>query len=206
MSGPRLVVKLGGSFTASARLGDWLARIAASRGVLLVPGGGPFADAVRATQPLIGYDEEAAHDMAMMAMAQFGRALVSLAPALELAASLTRIASVCGRGGIAVAVPWPMLAAEPSLPRRWDVTSDAIALWLARHFATPLLVIKQVSAEAGATPRSLAAAGVIDRFFPVLAEGFAPPIHLAGPADVPAAPALDPASLPGRALGMTAMA
>lgn len=198
--GPRLVVKLGGSLAASPRLRDWLGVIAASPGTLLVPGGGPFADAVRAQQPVIGYDERAAHEMAMLAMAQFGRALCSLVPAFELAMTLDRIGKVCGAGGIGIAVPWPMLAAEPALPPSWQVTSDSIALWFARQFSAPLLLIKAANATPGSSLAALAAAGVIDQFFPGLAAGFGQPIHLAGPADPPPGGPLDRDRLPGRAL------
>ena len=55
--------------------------------IAIVPGGGPFADGVRTAQASIGYDDRAAHAMALMAMAQFGCALRSLNPALTLAAS-----------------------------------------------------------------------------------------------------------------------
>ena len=57
--------------------------IAAEAGsIAIVPGGGPFADAVRTAQASMGYDDRAAHAMALMAMAQFGCALQSLNPAL----------------------------------------------------------------------------------------------------------------------------
>ncbi len=201
-----LVVKLGGSHAADPRLRDWLSLIAASPGTLLVPGGGPFADTVRAQQGVIGYDEHAAHEMAMLAMAQFGRALAALAPACEMVASHDRIARVCGAGGVGIAVPWPMLATAPELPPSWQVTSDSIALWFARRFAAPLLLIKPVSAVPGASLAALAAAGVIDRFFPGFAAGFRPPIHLAGPADLPPGRSLDRDRLPGLALAALQLA
>ena len=47
-----LIVKLGGSHAFAAHLKDWLGAIAEGAGrVVIVPGGGPFADAVRAAQP-----------------------------------------------------------------------------------------------------------------------------------------------------------
>ena len=76
MIAPRAIVKLGGSHAFGPHLHDWLEAIAREAGlVVIVPGGGPFADAVRAAQPAMGFDDEAAHAMALMAMAQFGRAL-----------------------------------------------------------------------------------------------------------------------------------
>src|SRR5215510_16371000 len=67
------VVKLGGSYAHAAELKPWLAAIAACAGhVVLVPGGGPFADAVREAQARMGFDDRVAHRMALTAMAQYG--------------------------------------------------------------------------------------------------------------------------------------
>ena len=86
------IVKLGGSHANGPHIKDWLAAIAAEAGaIVIVPGGGPFADAVRSAQASMGYDDSAAHAMALMAMAQFGRALQSLNPALRMTASRSAI-------------------------------------------------------------------------------------------------------------------
>ncbi len=77
---PRLVIKLGGSHAGSYLLRPWIDALAPATGIVIVPGGGPFADTVRTMQPAIGYNDHAAHDMALMAMAQFGRALAALSP------------------------------------------------------------------------------------------------------------------------------
>ena len=66
--------------------------------MVLVPGGGPFADAVRAAQPRMGFDDRAAHAMALLAMEQYGCALANLAQGLSLAASVAAIRRVL-RGG-----------------------------------------------------------------------------------------------------------
>ena len=77
-----LVVKFGGSSASSPDLKRWVAAIEKARGPLVVvPGGGPFADTVRLYQRQIAYDDDAAHEMAILAMEQFGCALVSLGSA-----------------------------------------------------------------------------------------------------------------------------
>src|SRR5260370_41527482 len=86
------VVKLGGSHAFSEHLAGWVAAIAGCAGdIVVVPGGGPFADAVRDSQPKIGFDDEAAHHMALLAMEQYGCALASLNGALVPADSLAAI-------------------------------------------------------------------------------------------------------------------
>jgi 5-(aminomethyl)-3-furanmethanol phosphate kinase len=63
-----IVVKLGGSFAYSDHLRDWIEALAACAGrVVIVPGGGPFADAVRLAQIQMRFDDKAAHHMAVLA-------------------------------------------------------------------------------------------------------------------------------------------
>src|SRR5260370_36138497 len=74
-----VIVKLGGSLVTNPHLRQWLAAIAAEAGaVAVVPGGGPFANAVRHAQSAMRFDDVAAQEMAMMAIAAFGRAMQSL--------------------------------------------------------------------------------------------------------------------------------
>ena len=57
------VVKVGGSYAFSSALKSWIDAVAACAGrVVVVPGGGPFAETVRVAQPKMGFDDRAAHD------------------------------------------------------------------------------------------------------------------------------------------------
>nr|MBP9655021.1 hypothetical protein [Rhodocyclaceae bacterium] len=76
---PPTVVKLGGSLAAAAQLPRLLHELARLPDLVIAPGGGPFADAVRRAQKERGFDDAAAHDMALLAMAQFGRMLAAQA-------------------------------------------------------------------------------------------------------------------------------
>src|SRR5689334_63854 len=85
------VIKLGGSGAFSPDLRGWAAAVAECGGrAVVVPGGGPFAEQVRIAQPRMGFDDTAAHHMALLAMEQFGHALASfdarLSPADTIAA------------------------------------------------------------------------------------------------------------------------
>jgi len=177
------VFKLGGSLAHAPELRAWLKAIAGLRGTaVIVPGGGPFADAVRLAQPRIAYDDAAAHDMAMMAMAQFGRALVSLEPALRLADSRTAIKRALQEGIVPVWAPNRMADAA-FLPRSWEITSDSLAAWLTGEIgATRLVMIKH--GDAGG-PRlnadELAASGIVDPLFPRYLSLSGARAHLAAP-------------------------
>ena len=73
------VVKIGGSLLAHAEASTrcWRAVAAAPRRVLIVPGGGPFADAVRDVDAALALGDDAAHWMAVLAMDQYAQLLAS---------------------------------------------------------------------------------------------------------------------------------
>ena len=161
-----LVVKLGGSLHASPNLSRWIAALKHyPHPLTIVSGGGPFADAVRAAQPKIGYSDETAHGMAVLAMEQYALALASLFN-LDLAASVQEIEALHARGRIALWRPFAMVADASEVSRRWDVTSDSLSAWLARKTdARALLLIKSVDVHDGAALAEIASAGVVDAAF-----------------------------------------
>jgi aspartokinase-like uncharacterized kinase len=199
-----MVVRLGGSHAFSPLLRPWLAAIDAAAGrVVVVPGGGPFADAVRSAQTAMGFDDLAAHHMALLAMAQYGFALAGLGGPFVLVDGMDGLRDVLADRRVPVWSPWPMLRDAREVPASWDVTSDSLALWLARAIGAPqVLVIKHVQVPAGATVRSLVAQGVLDAAFPGFFDAYAGAVHVAGPDDLPAA--LEAERPPGRCLPRTA--
>jgi len=164
-----IIVKLGGSFAFSACLMDWIAAIARCAGrAVIVPGGGPFADTVRAAQPRMGFDDRAAHRMGLLAMEQYGCAIESLHEKLSAADSLDAIRRGLLDNEVPVWLPSRLALDAAEIPHSWDVTSDSLAAWLAgRIGATCLLLVKHI--EPGRGPlraRELAACGIVDRAFP----------------------------------------
>jgi dihydroneopterin aldolase len=162
------IVKLGGSHAFSTHLRPWLEALAHGAGrVVVVPGGGPFADAVRAAQPRMGFDDGAAHHMALLAMEQYGRALANLNPALVLADCLPAIRRVLREGKVPVWAPAKMVLKAHDIPASWEVTSDSLAAWLAiRIGAKHLLLVKHAAAMADRIRAGdLVAAGFVDPAF-----------------------------------------
>lgn len=187
MTAPALVVKLGGSYAGSARLRPWLRAITAGAGhVVLVPGGGPFADAVRTAQRGLGFDDATAHAMALLAMAQFGLFLASLAEALTPVESVPAIRHALAAGRVPVWTPPAWLGPAEGVPASWDVSSDSLALLLADWLGAPALLLVKQRREA---------TDLLDAAFPRLRPAYAGRVFVAGPQDVPAA--LAPANPPG---------
>ncbi|MFM2396170.1 MAG: hypothetical protein RLZZ434_752, partial [Pseudomonadota bacterium] len=74
------VIKLGGSLLGSPALAHWLSLLAkhGNGKVVIVPGGSVFADAVRQAQSLSGVSDGLAHELALLAMDQFGLLLAGM--------------------------------------------------------------------------------------------------------------------------------
>ncbi len=191
---PPVVVKIGGSLfecrdTSAPAPGLALLSLLdrARVPVVVVPGGGAFANAVRSEQLRLGVSDPAAHQMALLAMHQMAHAVVDIAPTpgrLIIAASHVEIAQVLAGGRIAVWVPMPMVAQDPDIPEDWTVTSDTLAAWLASRLgARHLVLVKSAAAPQRATASELSAAGFVDRAFPGLVAGTGFGWSVAGPGD-----------------------
>jgi len=174
---PDLVVKFGGSFARTEARAEWLATLSSAAGkIVLVPGGGPFADTVRAEQAAQKFSDRAAHRMALLAMNQFGLAIADTSPVFAPADSLAAIAASLRAGKTPVWLPWPMLCDAPDIPESWEVTSDSLALWLALRLDAPrLLLVKQ--ARGGLD--------LADAAFPRFLAGYGGAVFVAGPQDWP---------------------
>jgi aspartokinase-like uncharacterized kinase len=175
------VVKLGGSVFDAPQLRDWL-RLFATRGagrVVVVPGGGRFADAVRAEQRRLCFDDLAAHNMAVLAMAQAAQMLHALQPALRLAADAPAVHAAWRDGAAALWQPFAALRDAPDALTSWDATSDSLAAWLAARLeARHLLLVKWHEPPPHACLAELAAVGYVDRAFARFAAGFAGTVRL----------------------------
>lgn len=163
------IVKLGGSLAGSRYLAEWVAAAAVCGGrAVIVPGGGPFAETVRRTQAKLGFDNRAAHRMALLAMAQYGCTLVSLDRRLKLADTASAIRRSLRAGEVPVWAPARMVLAAKEIPCSWDVTSDSLAAWLAGKLgAARVILVKR--ARLGGNPLSLqqlADQGIVDPAFP----------------------------------------
>jgi 5-(aminomethyl)-3-furanmethanol phosphate kinase len=142
------VVKLGGSLIGAPALIGWLDALTqfGDGKVVIVPGGGIFADAVCDAQAKTGIDDAAAHQLAVVAMDQYATLMTGLNTDLVMASSELEIAE-CGRQHRAVVwKPSSMVLADKDLPKDWDLTSDSLAAWLAAKLnAEHLLVVKSIS-------------------------------------------------------------
>ena len=195
-AGAPVVVKLGGSLMAGADLDALLDQVIdAVRPVVIVCGGGMFADAVRAAQGRLGFSDGLAHRLALDAMSQFAAVIAERRPQLALCNSLQAIAMAFERDRQALWHPVALRDGHPAIPETWAVTSDSLALFVAREIAAAAVILVKsadpaAAAAATAQPDGsgpavlrLVAAGHLDAAFPAFLAGGSGIVRILGPAD-----------------------
>lgn len=180
-----LVVKIGGSLAEAGRLQNVLRWIgAASRPVVVVPGGGVFADAVRNLQEQVDLDDGVAHLLAMRAMHQMADVFAALSDKMKIVDNVGDIIAMGAGGLVPVWVPLPMLAGDATIPANWTTTSDGIAARLAELLGgAPLVLLKSADVPAQASAEALAERGVVDATFPVIVARAGSLWRVLGPRD-----------------------
>ncbi|WP_373838897.1 uridylate kinase [Methanospirillum sp.] len=126
-----LVLKIGGSLIEHAPMIIRIVR-ESGRDLLIIPGGGIFADIIRQKR----ISDTAAHFMAIAAMDQYGWFLSSCGM------SVTREPIMTGEPTIFL--PYDHLVRTDPLPHSWDITSDTISACYAGLLSLPLLILKSV--------------------------------------------------------------
>ena len=162
------VVKIGGSLETAPGLRALLALLAdyGHTGIIIVPGGGRFADRIRAEQRATGMDNTDAHRLAIRAMEQYAAVLCRMEPRLYPIAGISEICGAGGESTVPVWLPGKQIAGQHDIPANWQVTSDSLALWFADKInADGLILVKSVPGGSN-DARALAVSGYLDAYFP----------------------------------------
>ena len=158
-----IVVKLGGSLYDSPELTTWLTKLAEyaqKQAVIIVPGGGPFADGIRAAQALHGFSDKIAHHMALLAMKQFGLLLIGLASNCQ-----AFTISPPTQAALSVWLPDDSLLLDSSIEQSWDISSDSLALWLTQRISAQQLLLIKRSQTSEYSIGQLTKSGILDQGF-----------------------------------------
>jgi len=156
-----LVVKIGGGLLAQPESLEGVLSILGSAArehrVVVVAGGGPFADAVRSVDNRMQLSHDTAHWMAILAMDQYAHLLAERLPCGAVVGNALEASRAIDRGSVPVLAPSQWLREADPLPHSWDVTSDSIAAWIAGMLRARRLVLVK---PAGATGSKL-----VDAYF-----------------------------------------
>jgi aspartokinase-like uncharacterized kinase len=143
------VVKIGGGLSAIPDALERTCAAVAESGrrtpVVVVPGGGMFADAVREFDRTHRISPDAAHWMALLAMDQYAHVLWERIEGATLVEEAGAIAPAIDPAGVAVLAPSRWMRAADVLPHTWDATSDSVAAFVAGALDAELLVLVKPS-------------------------------------------------------------
>jgi len=132
----KYIIKVGGSLYYRPELKRVLAHAAglmkAPHSAVIVPGGGPFADQVRRAQQRWPIADGTAHDMALLAMRQYGLMLAALS---DLPAAEQVQMGVAGEDGEAAVALTGLPAAEraremPAAKQVQNIPAGGCGIWL----------------------------------------------------------------------------
>jgi aspartokinase-like uncharacterized kinase len=143
------VVKVGGSLLAYPEnlraLCSKLGEVSRTHKLIVVPGGGEFADVVRSLDKRFSLSCEVSHRMAILGMDQYGLLLSDLIPNSVKVRKLEEINCFLDSVRLPVFLPSNLLLREDPIENSWDVTSDSIAVYLARRLGmSTVLLVKDV--------------------------------------------------------------
>jgi len=163
------VIKIGGSLGRGEKLKNLCCRLAElgrRHRMLIVPGGGIFADTVRHYDSRYRLGKSASHWMAILAMDQFGYLLSELIPGSVPVRSLATARKIADARKLPVLTPFDLLRRADPLPHSWRVTSDSIAAWVAELARAHMLVLlKDVDGLYTNHPRETEHAVLLEEIF-----------------------------------------
>lgn len=163
------VIKLGGSLMNDATsLIQCLTTIEQKYkdNVVIVPGGGVFADLIRTTQQQWKFCDETAHQMSILAMKQLAFLLKSIKPDFMLVESLATIQILLKKPKVLIWSPDIQELNVSSIKASWEITSDSLAAWLASKLgATELILVKSAELPARFNVQKMQNTGLVDKAF-----------------------------------------
>ncbi|MDO9424885.1 MAG: uridylate kinase [Methylobacter sp.] len=164
-----IIIKLGGSLSRSDVLMNCLNAVEKNyqgRAVVIVPGGGAFADQVRLAQQQWQFDDNTAHHMALLAMQQMALMFNGLKPNFSVIENIAAIQDPQNRNKTVIWSPDISELDNAGIPASWDISSDSLAAWLGRTLsATELILIKSAAIDTELSLQQLAEQHIVDKAF-----------------------------------------
>jgi aspartokinase-like uncharacterized kinase len=129
------VIKIGGSLAEDpadlSALCNKLGKIAKKYRIVVVPGGGKFADVVREFDQRFVLSPDISHRMALLGMDQFGLLLSQIIPNSCAVYLLNDAKQLSEIKVVPIFLPSRLMFQDDPLEHSWDVTSDSIAAYIA---------------------------------------------------------------------------
>ena len=139
------VIKVGGSLSKSPEklklLAQTLSEIAQKYEIVIVPGGGEFADVVRDFNRIFHLSDQVAHKMAILGMDQFGLFLSDITPKSRTISKFDEVPECSASKSVPIFLPSKLIFEKDPLENSWDVTSDSIAAYIAAQLNASKIIL-----------------------------------------------------------------
>jgi aspartokinase-like uncharacterized kinase len=161
------IVKVGGSLSLYPEklraLCLKISEISKEQKLIVVPGGGGFADVVRCLDKSFHLSCSTSHGMAILGMDQYGMLLADLIPGSITAHKLEEIKCFFDLKKLPIFLPSHLLLRDNHLENSWAVTSDSIAVYIAgRLQVTKVLLVTDVDGIYNNDPKTFSEAKLIN--------------------------------------------
>ena len=165
------VVKVGGSLAQNPAILRGLCRglsdCANDYRMVIVPGGGRFADVVREFDFIFALSPTTSHKMAILGMDQYALLLSDITPGSRLVRTVKEIEESSKIRTAQILVPSRLMSEENPLENSWDVTSDSIAAHVANRLgAAKLILVTNVDGVFTKDPQEHSDAKLIKKITP----------------------------------------
>jgi aspartokinase-like uncharacterized kinase len=162
------VIKIGGSLAEDPErlkaLCRKLSELAKKYALIVVPGGGRFADVARDFDQRFALSSGVSHRMAILGMDQFGLLLSDIMPNSHLFHRLENAKEFLEAKTVPIFLPSHLMFEEDPLQNSWDVTSDSIATYIAgRLHARKVILVTDVDGVFTNDPKKHSDATLIER-------------------------------------------
>ena len=160
------IVKVGGSLAVHPEklrtLCAKLSEVSKKVKLIVVPGGGEFADVVRNSHKRFNLSLTVSHRMAILGMDQYGFLLSDLLPHSSILNQLEYAQRILDLGKLPVFLPSNFLFSKDPLENSWDVTSDSIAVYIAGQLhASRVVLVTDVNGVYTCDPKKFSDAKLI---------------------------------------------
>jgi 5-(aminomethyl)-3-furanmethanol phosphate kinase len=162
------VVKVGGSLAQRPlklrTLCSKLSELSKNQGLVIVPGGGDFADVARKMDKQFALSPFVSHRMAILGMDAYGFLLADLIENSSISETFEKTTQILENKKLAVFLPSRFMFSEDPLANSWEVTSDAISVCIAGRLQVKrILLLTDVDGVFTQDPKKHKNAKLIDK-------------------------------------------
>lgn len=139
------VIKIGGSLAEDPErlraLCRKMSELAKKYALIVVPGGGKFADVTRDFDQRFALSSAVSHRMAILGMDQFGLLLSDIVPNSRVFRQFDDVKEIFEAKAMPILLPSHVLFQDDQLENSWDVTSDSIAAYIGERLNVKKVIL-----------------------------------------------------------------